>query len=73
MIEELLRGSLMEDGGSQLHLVGYLDLHGVIMGGILYSILLWYVGYKWLASPGATFTLLRLETFWDGFCGGHSL
>ncbi len=68
MIEELLRGSLVEDSDSRLHFVGDLDLHGAVMGGVLCSILLGYVGYRWLALPRAPLTLLRLESFWDGFC-----
>ena len=65
MVEELLRGSLVEDSDGKLHLLGHPDLHGAVMSGILCSILFGYVGYGWLATPGAPLTLLRLESFWD--------
>ena len=65
MVEELLRGSLVEDSDSNLHPFGRLDLHGAVMGGVLHSILFGYVGYGLLALPGAPFTLLRLKSFWD--------
>jgi hypothetical protein len=65
MVEELLRGSLVEDSDGKLHLLGHPDLHGAVMSGILRSILFGYVGYGRLAAPGAPFTLLRLESFWD--------
>ncbi len=44
MVEELLRGSLMEDSDGKLHLLGHLDLHGVAMDGLLYIVLFRYVG-----------------------------
>ncbi len=65
MVEELLRGSLVEDSDGKLHLLGHLDLHGAVMSGVVCNILFGYVGYRWLASPRAPFTLLRLESFWD--------
>ncbi len=68
MTEELFWCSLVEDGDSEVHVVGHLDFHGAVLA--FGDILVRDVCDGWL-DMAAPLTLLRLQSFRDGFGGRH--
>ena len=68
MTEELLWSSLVEDGDDEVHVVGHLDFHGVVLA--FDDILFRGLCDGWLDTT-TPLTLLRLQSFRDRFGGRH--
>jgi len=68
MTEELFWSSLVEDGDGEVHVIGHLDFQGAVMA--FSDIRFRGVCNGWL-DTATLLTLLRLQSFWDGFSSRH--